>query len=86
MLYIKKHKECNTLIILRFTKVPYPPKITKKKSDYNFLYPSDRQHKNVPVKIVDPLVNAISTEIFLIFPACFTFSGHRGSTSVTSLS
>ena len=35
-----------------------PPKITnEKKSNHNFLYPSDRQHKNVPVKITNPLVN-----------------------------
>ena len=30
-----------------------PIQITnKKKSDHNFLYPSDRQHKNLPVKII----------------------------------
>ena len=47
-----------------------PPKIIdEKKSDHNFLYPSDRQHKTVPVKIVNPLVNAFSTEISLIFYA-----------------
>ena len=50
----------------------YPPKITnEKKSDHSFLYPSDRQHKNVPVKIVNPLVNAFSTEISLIFYCLF---------------
>ena len=38
----------------------------RKKSDHNFLYPRDRQHKNVPVNIVDPLVNAFPTEISLI--------------------
>ena len=43
----------------------------QKKSDHNFLYLSDRQHKNVPVKIVDPLVNAFSTEISLIFYCSF---------------
>ena len=49
-----------------------PIKITnEKKSDHNFCYPSDRQHKNVPVKIVNPLVNAFSTEISLIFYCLF---------------
>ena len=49
-----------------------PPKITnEKKSDHNFLYPSDRQHKNVPVKIANPLVNTFSTEISLIFYCLF---------------
>ena len=39
-----------------------PPKITnKKKSDHNCLYPSDRLHKNVPVKIANLLVNTFST-------------------------
>ena len=58
---IYKHKECNASIILRYTKMLYPPKITnEKKSDHNFLYPSDTQHKNVPEKIVNPLVNAFS--------------------------
>ena len=48
LLYRKKHKECNASIILRNTKMPYLPKITnEKKSDHNFLYTSDRQHKNV---------------------------------------
>ena len=65
-------KECNASTILRYTKMPYPPKITnEKKSDHNFLYPSDRQHKNVPVKITYPLVNAFSTEISLIFYSLF---------------
>ena len=50
-----------------YTKMPYPPKITnEKKSDHNFLYPSDRQHKHVPVKIVDPLVNAFSHILLLV--------------------
>ena len=72
LLYIKKHKECNASIILRYTKLPYTPKITnKKKSDHSFLYPSHRQHKNVPAKIVNPLVNAFSTEISLIFYCLF---------------
>ena len=59
LLYIKKHKECNNSIILRYTKMHYPPKINneKKKSYHNFLYCSDRQHKNVPVKIVNPLAS-----------------------------
>ena len=71
-LYIKKHKGCNASIILRYTKMPYPPKTTnKKKSDHNFIYHSDRKHKNVPVKIVSPLVNAFPTEIFLIFYCLF---------------
>ena len=52
--------------------MPYPSKITnEKKSDHNFLYTSDRQNKNVPVKIVNPLVNAFSTEISLIFYCLF---------------
>ena len=54
LLYIKKHKECNASTTLRYTKMPYPPKITnEKKSDHNFLYPSDRKHKNVPEKIAN---------------------------------
>ena len=44
--------------------------LKEKNSDHNFLYPSDRQHKNVPVKIANPLVNAFSIQIFLIF-YCF---------------
>ena len=72
LLYIKKHKECNTLTILCYTKMPYPPKITnEKKSDHNFLYPRDRQHKNVPVNVANRLVNAFSTKIFLIFYCLF---------------
>ena len=64
--------ECNALIILCYTKMPYPPKITQgKKSDQNFLYLDDGQHKNVPVKIVNPLVNAFLTEISLIFYCLF---------------
>ena len=43
----------------------------KKNIDHNFLYPSNKQHKNVPVRIVDPLVNAISMEISLIFYCLF---------------
>ena len=66
--YIKKHKECNTSIILRYTKMPYPPKIINEtKSGHNFLYPRERQQKNVPVPIVDPLVNTDMTEITIIF-------------------
>ena len=70
LLYIKKHKECYVSIIqrLRYTKMPYPPKITNEtKSDHNFLYPRERRQKNVPVTIVDPLVNTPSTEITVIF-------------------
>ena len=48
-----------------------PPKITnEKKSDHNF-YSSDRQHKNVLVKIANPLVNTFSMEISLIFDFLF---------------
>ena len=33
---LEKHKECNASIILHYTKMPYPPKITKEtKSDHN---------------------------------------------------
>ena len=72
LIYIKKHKECNASVTLRYTTMPYPPKITnEKKSDHNFLYPSDRQHKNVPVKIVNPILNVFSTEIALIFYCLF---------------
>ena len=86
LLYIKKHKECNVSIILRYTKTPYPPKTTNEtKSDHNFLYPTERRQKNVPVTIVDPLVNTSSTEITVILYNFFTFLGHRGSHSVTSL-
>ena len=43
LLYIKKHKECNVSIILRYTKMPYPPKITNgTKSGHNFLYPRQK--------------------------------------------
>ena len=96
LLYIKKHKECNASITLGYSKMPYPTKITnEKKSDHNFLYPSDRQHINVPVKIVSLIVNAFSTEISLIFYCLFqivinlflnhvTFSG-RSSKSVLYL-
>ena len=67
-LYIKKHKECNVLIIFRYTKMPYPPKITNEtKSGHNFLYPRERRQKNVPVTIVDPLVNTSLMEIFYSF-------------------
>ena len=43
----------------------------RKKSDHNFLYTSHRQHQNVPVKIVNPSVNAFSMEISLIFYCLF---------------
>ena len=67
LLYIKKHKECNASIILRYTKMPYPPKISNKaKSGHNFLYRRERWQKNVPLKIVDPLVNTSSTEITVV--------------------
>ena len=60
-----------------------PTKIHQRnKSGHNFLYPSERRHKNVPVTIIDPLVNTFSTEIVYIF---FTFLGHRGSHSAMSL-
>ena len=48
-----------------------PTQNHQQKKFHNFIYPSDRQHKNVPVKIVNPLVNAFSTEIFLIFYCLF---------------
>ena len=52
---MKNHKECNVSIILRYTKMPYPPKITNEtKTDHNFLDPRERRQKNVPVTIVDP--------------------------------
>ena len=48
--------------------MPYPPKITNEtKSDHNFLYPRERRQKNVPLTIVDPLINTSSTEIAVIF-------------------
>ena len=72
-LYIKKHKECNVSIILRYTKMPYPPKITNETK--SFLYPSDRRQKNVPVTIVDPLVNTSSTGITVIFYSFFNILG-----------
>ena len=31
----------------------------KTKDDHDFLYPSDRQHSNVPVTVVDPSVNTL---------------------------
>ena len=72
LIYIKKHKECNTSIILHYTKMPYPPKITNaKKNGHNFLYPRERRQKNVPVTIIDPLVNTSSTEITIIFYSFF---------------
>ena len=43
---VKKHKESNASIILRYTKMPYPPKITNEtKSGYNFLYTRERRQK-----------------------------------------
>ena len=52
--------------------MPYPPKITdEKNSDHSFLYPNDRQHKNIPGKIVNPLVSTFSTEMSLIFYCLF---------------
>ena len=72
LLFIKKNKECNTSIILRYTKMPYSPKITNEtKRDHNFLYPSERRHKNVPVTIVDRLENTSSTEITVIVYSIF---------------
>ena len=66
-IYIKR-KECNVSINLRYTKMPYPPKITNKtKSDHNFLYPREKRQKNVPVTIIDPLVNTSLMEITVIF-------------------
>ena len=68
LLYNKKHKECNISIVLRYTKMPYPPKITNEtKSDHNFLYPRERRQKNILVTIVDPLINTSLTEITVIF-------------------
>ena len=37
------------------------------KSDHNFLYSRERRQKNVPMTIVDHLVNTSSTEITVIF-------------------
>ena len=72
LLYVNKHKECNASIVLRSTKMPYLPKITNEtKSGHNFFYPSKRRHKNVPVTIVDPLVNTSSTEIIVIVYSFF---------------
>ena len=72
LLYVKKQKECNVLIILRNTKMPYPPKITNEtKSSHNFLHPRERQQKNLPVTIVDPLVNTSSKEITVILYSFF---------------
>ena len=44
LVYIKKRKECNASATPRCLTHPKSP---TKKSDHNFLYPSDRQHKNV---------------------------------------
>ena len=56
LLYIKKHKECNASITLRYTKMPSPPKITNEtKSDDNFLYPrepKDRRFSKVHFCVV----------------------------------
>ena len=44
--------ECNVSIVLLYTKMPHPPKITNEtKSDNYILYTCDRQHKNVPVTL-----------------------------------
>ena len=43
----------------------------KKERSQFHLYLSDRQHENVPVKIVNPLVNAFSMEIPLIVYCLF---------------
>ena len=68
----KKHKECNVSIILRYTKMPYPPKITNEtKSSHNFLYPRERRQKNLSVTIIDPLVNTSSTEVTVVFYSFF---------------
>ena len=56
----------------RYTKMPYPPKITNKtKGGHNFLYSREKRQKNVPVTIVDPLVNTSSMEITVIFYSFF---------------
>ena len=45
----------NASIILHYTKMLYPPKITNKtKGDHTFFHLSNRQDKNVPVITVDP--------------------------------
>ena len=52
--------------------MPYPPKITNEtKSGHNFLCPRERRQKNVPVTIVDPLVNTSSTVLTVIFYGFF---------------
>ena len=53
--------------------MPYPPRITNEtKSGHNFLYPTrEDKQKNVPVTIIDPLVNTSSTEITVIFYSFF---------------
>ena len=63
----KKHEECNASIVLRSTKVPYllnsPTK--QKVATISFTLAKDDK-KNVPLTIVDPLVNTSSTEITVI--------------------
>ena len=63
MLYLKKkspsvYKETqgsNASIILRYTKMPYLPKITSEtKSGHNFLCPSERRYKPVYSFLVFP--------------------------------
>ena len=52
--------------------MPYPPKITNEtKSGHNFLYPRERRQKNVPVTIVDPLINTSSTDVTVKFYSIF---------------
>ena len=70
--YILKQKECKVPTIPYYNKTPYPPKITNEtKGDHNFLYPSNTQHKNVPVTIIDPLLDTFSSEMSIIFYSFF---------------
>ena len=48
-------------------RLDYPPLHQDALQFHNFLYPRERRQKNVPVTIVDPLVNSSSTEITVIF-------------------
>ena len=49
----------------------HPKSPTKQKGSHNFLYPRERWQKNVPVTIIDPLVNTSLTEITVIFYSFF---------------
>ena len=60
------------MIILCYNKMPCPPKITNDtKGGHKFLYLRERRHKNIPLTIVNLLVNTFLTEITVIVYSFF---------------